>query len=56
MNVAAPFINEKSFANYAEQQEGRAVSPRLHTDGAAAELIWTQASQPAAAVAADAAT
>lgn len=55
MNVAAPFINEKSFANYAEQQEGRAVSPRLHTDGAVAELIWTQASQPAAAVAADAA-
>lgn len=40
MNVAVAFINEKSFANYAEQQEGgRAVSPRLHTDGAAAELI-----------------
>lgn len=40
MNVAVTFINEKSFANYAEQQEGgRAVSTRLHTDGAAAELI-----------------
>lgn len=33
----------------------RAVSTRLHTDGAAAELIWTQASQPAAAAAAVAA-
>lgn len=39
MNVAVAFINEKSFANYAEQQGGRAVSTRLHTDGAAAELI-----------------
>lgn len=39
MNVAVTFINEKSFANYAEQQRGRAVSTRLHTDGAAAELI-----------------
>lgn len=55
MNVAVAFINEKSFANYAEQQGGRAVLTRLHTDGAAAELIWTQASQPAA-VAADVAT
>lgn len=34
---------------------GRAVSTRLHTDSAAAELIWTQASQPAAAAAAVAA-
>lgn len=50
MNVTVAFINEKSFANY--------VSTRLHSDGAAAELIWTQASQPAAAaaVAADVAT
>lgn len=39
MNVAVAFINEKSFANYAEQQGGRAVLTRLHTDGAAAELI-----------------
>lgn len=44
-------LSTKNHLQIMRNSRGRAVSTRLHTDGAAAELIWTQASQPAAAAA-----